>query len=184
MIDNISNYISSIIILILAITIIELILPNSKNKKYVMFASTLVIMLSVINPILKVFGFEIDITKEVENFQKEMKGYENSSVTKYQLEENVYDTYVENLKNNMKQRLEDIGYRVLKTEIQVDKYTYEPNQIEMLIEYEDGDIQPIVIDVFGNTQTEKIYDADRIKIKEILEKDYGVKKEKIQINGE
>ena len=169
MIEEISSYVSSIVTLILAITIIELILPNNKNKKYVMFTSSLITMLSVINPILKVFGSQINITQEIENFQKEMKEYENSSVTNYQLEDNVYDAYVENLKNNMKERLEDIGYKVLETEILVDEFTYEPKQIEMLIEYEDGDIQPIVIDVFGNFETEKNYEADMVKVKQILE---------------
>jgi len=183
MIEKISSYVSSIVALILAITMIELLLPDTRNKKYVMFASSLIIVLSVVNPILKVFGSEINVNKEIEKIQKEMKTYENTSVTKYQLEENVYNAYVENLKNNMRARLEDIGYRVLQTEIQVDKATYEPKQIEMLIEYKDGDIQPVVIDVFGFTETEKIFEADAVKIKEILSEEYGIEKEKIQING-
>lgn len=183
MIENISNYISSIVTVIIFITIIELLLPNNKNKKYVMFTSSLIVMLSVINPVLKVFGSETDIVQDVIKIQKEMKEYENDSVTKYNLEDNVYNSYVENLKSNMIKRLESIGYRVLETEIKVNKYTYEPEEIEMIIEYEDGDIQPIIIDVFGNLQEENIYEADKVKIKEIIEKEYGIKKENIRINN-
>lgn len=181
--QEVSNYVSSIVTWILTMTIIELILPNNKNKKYVMFSCSLVILLSVVNPILTVFGSEIDVSNEIEKFQKEMKTYENNSATNYSLEESLYDTYVENLKEDMQKRLEDMGYEILKTELQINESTYEPEKIEMQIRYQDGYVQPIVIDVFGNMANEKIYDADCIKIKEIISETYGVKKDKIVING-
>ena len=184
MIDNISNYVTKIILLIISITFIELLLPDNKNKKYVMFTCSLIIMLSVINPILGIFNNEFDISSAMNQIKDEMKEIEYSSSTNYNLNDNIYSTYIKNLEYNMKRRLEDIGYEILETTIKIDEVTYEPKSIEMKVKYEDGYIQPIVIDVFENSASDTIYEADIKKIKEILYADYGVDKNNIKINGE
>lgn len=182
MIESISKYAETIITLMIAVTIIELILPNSKNKKYVMFSCSLIIMLSVINPILAMFNSDYNISQKIDELQKEFSDVEYSSSTKYDLNYNIYNTYINKLETNMKNRLEDIGYKVLESEIRVNKDTYEPESIEMRIKYEDGFIQPIVIDVFGNESNNIIYETDLNKIRDILANEYGVEKEKIFIN--
>ena len=184
MINKLSDYVTTIIVLIIAVTFVELLLPDNKNKKYVMFACSLIIMLSVINPILGIFNNEFDISSAMNQIKDEMKEIEYNSATNYNLNNNIYLTYIENLKNNMQRRLEDIGYEVLETTIKIDEVTYEPKSIEMKVKYEDGYIQPIVIDVFENSASNSIYEADVKKIKEILYADYGVAKNNIKINGE
>jgi len=181
MIENISNYASNIITLIIAITIVELLLPNNKNKKYIMFTCSLIVMLSVINPILAFLNSDVDISNKITEVQKEMQKHECNSVNSYDLEYNIYNTYIDELENNMIARLEDIGYKVLESHIIVDKTTYEPTRIAMKVEYADGDIQPIVIDVFGDNN-KKMYDVDINKIKDVLSSSYGVDKKDILIN--
>lgn len=181
--QEISDYIATIVILIIAMTLIELLLPNHKNKKYVMFAGTLIVLMSVIHPILKVFGSDLDITSKVKEFQAEMNKIEIGKAEEYQVANQMQGTYQTLLITNMKERLEEIGYEVLEVEIKVDELTYEPQKIEMRVRYQDGYIQPIVIDVFGNLEQESFLDADCVKIKEILSETYGVKKENIMING-
>ncbi len=183
MIKNISSYAETIICLIVAVTIIELILPNNKSKKYVMFSSSLIIMLSVINPIISVFDSEFDISKKIREVQANMQHIEYTASDNYDLEYNIYNTYVKNIENNMKSRIEEIGYEVLESKIIVNAKNYEPENIEMKIKYKDGFIQPIIIDVFSNNLNANIYEADANKIKEILSNEYGVKKEKIIINN-
>ena len=182
MIDDISKYVETIITLIIAITVVELIVPNSKNKKYVMFVSSLIIMVSVINPIIGVVNSNFDVNEKLNEIGKEINNIEYSSKQKYNLDYNIYNTYITNLENNMKNRLEDIGYEVLETKINVDKATYEPTNIEIRIKYSDGNVQPIIIDVFCASD-DSIYNSDVNKIKEILSAEYGVKKENISING-
>lgn len=183
MVEKISDYIASLVILLLAMTIIELILPNQKNKKYVMFVCSLVLFLSMIRPVVNILGNGVDVDAKVEEFQKEMANLEYQSAKKTSLEENIYDAYVMQLEKDMKQRMEEMGYRVLASEIQIDKTTYEPFQIEMQIEYQDGEIQPIVIDVFGDSSSlAPLYEADRNKVKQILSETYGVETEKIKVN--
>lgn len=184
MINNISNYAESIVILIIALTIVEMILPNNKNKKYIMLVSSIIVMLGVINPIIKLLNSEFDLSEEVISIQNELNNMEYKSYANYDLNYNIYNVYIENMKTNMIQRLEDMGYKILETKIIVDEITYEPTNIEMKVKYDDGYIQPIVIDVFGNNQSNNIFDADVNKIKEILSTNYGVDKNKIKINEE
>lgn len=182
MIKNISSYAETIICLTIAVTIIELILPNSKSKKYVMFTSSLMIMLAVINPIISVINSEFDISKKVSEIQADMQHVEYIASDNYDLEYNIYNTYIKNIENNMKSRLEEIGYEVLESKIIVNKDNYEPENIEMEIKHKDGFIQPIIIDVFSDNSKNDIYEADINKIKTLLSSEYGVKKEKIIIN--
>lgn len=182
MVESISSYAESIIILIIAITIVELILPNSKNKKYVMFVSGIVIMIAVINPVIKFFNSEINLSEEVNKIQETFNSYEKSSYTNYDLDYNIYNAYVRELEVNMKTRLEELGYEILDTKINVDETSYNITNIEMNIKYDDGFVQPIIIDVFKNDSSSKVYEADINKVKEVLASNYGVAKENIKIN--
>ena len=182
MIKSISDYAESIVILIIALTIIELILPKNNNKKYIMFVSSIIVMIAVVNPIIALFDSEFDISEEVSKIQEEIVSVENDSYANYDLSYNIYNTYIYNLEKNMINRLEDMGYKVINTKIIVDEKTYEPKEIEMKVEYADGDIQPIVIDVFNKESSTNIYDVDVNKIKTVLESNYGVEKNKIKIN--
>lgn len=203
MVKYFSEYASSIVVLIISTTMIELILPNSKNKKYVIFVCSLVITLAVINPILKIFNSKFDITSEVAKIQNEINSLStnymasNEFATNEMYNENYSDiynnaqddmhyniksAYIANLEKDMKTRLEDIGYEILESKLNVDSVTYEPTEIEMKVKYKDGTIRPIVIDVFETSQPPKISEVDSSKIKEILSKNYGVSKNKIKIN--
>lgn len=176
------EYVSSLIMITLIMTIIELLLANYKHKKYVMFVGTLVLLLSVIQPVVKVLGREEDVSQMFKQYQQEMQEWEIDSATKYSAEAILYQTYVKNLETDMKQRLEDIGYQVIESEIQVDENTYQPSKIVMRVRYEDGFVQPIVIDVFGTQKQENWYEADTVKIKESLKNWYGIEKEQILVN--
>lgn len=182
MVEKISNYVETIITLIVAITIIELILPNNKNKKYVMFVCSVVIMLAVINPMLSILNSDFNISSKIDEIQREMKLQEYNSATNYNLDYNIYNTYINNLKSNMETRLKDIGYEVLDSQIKIDNDTYEPTEIEMKVKHEDGYIQPIVIDVFENATSDNIFEIDINRIKETLSANYGIDKNNIKIN--
>ena len=183
MVGSITDYVKSIIILIVALTFVELLLPNNKNKKYIMFSCSLIVVISVINPILGIFNHDIDVLSTIDEIKKEMADAQYGSLANYSVEDNIYLEYIENLKDNMKSKLQNIGYEVIESKVNIDETSFEPKNIEMRIKYKDGNIQPVVIDVFENSASEKVYDADIIKVKEILHENYGVDKKNINING-
>lgn len=176
MINEISNAASTIVAAVILITIIEMMLPTGNMKKYVKFFGGLVLMLVIVSPMINMLNNDINIEKLIEENQIQVANIE------YEFnEEHIYNSYNENLKMDIIKRLEENGYKVLKIEIVTDKNTYEPKELELLIEHDDGEVQPIIIDVFKQAVVElSSYDKDVIKT--IINLNYGIKKASIKIN--
>ena len=56
-----NQFAMSLVSSIVAITLIEMILPSNKIKKYVVFVSSIVLVIVVINPITSILNKNIDI---------------------------------------------------------------------------------------------------------------------------
>lgn len=176
MIENLSNIATTLVILVVLITIIEMILPSGNNKKYIKFFSGVILMLIIITPIVNVLNSEIDVEKFIKENQMEVMNVE------YELSENyIYDAYIENLKQDIINRLNENGYEVLDIKLNIDKDTYEPSDIELNIKHLDGEIQPIIIEVFEKAQME-LSNYDKEIIRTLINQNYGIKKSKIVIN--
>ncbi|MBR4111211.1 MAG: stage III sporulation protein AF [Clostridia bacterium] len=176
MINDLSSTASTLVAAVILITIIEMLLPSGNMKKYVKFFGGLILMLVIITPIINLFNSDIDIEKLIEENQIEVSNIE------YEFNEShIYNSYNENLKLDIIKRLEENGYKVIDIKMVTDKNTYEPTDLELLIEHDDGDIQPVVIDVFKNASTE-LTSYDKEIIKTIINLNYGIKKANIKIN--
>ncbi len=181
MIEKLSDGVAMIVLLVITITIIEMILPQNKNKKYVLFVGSLIVFFSILSPFLTFFKKDFDFSSVAKQWQEEFQQAETSYVSEDNLESTVYTSYLENLKTNIVERLERMDYQVLEIEVHVNKETYEPEKMELKVKYKDGYVQPVVIDVFHQNKT-SIYEADKEKIKQVLQASYGVEKENITIS--
>lgn len=176
MINALANTASTVVAAVILITIIEMLLPDGNMKKYVKFFGGLILMLVIITPIINLFNSDIDIKKLIEANEIEVSNIE------YELNENaIYDSYNNNLELDIIKRLEENGYKVIEIELETDKNTYQPTDLELVIEHDDGDIQPIVIDVFDNVSS-KVSSYDKEIIKTLINLNYGIKKSNIEIN--
>lgn len=176
MINELSNTASTLVAAVILITIIEMLLPTGSMKKYVKFFCGLILMLVIITPILNILNTNINIEKLIEENQIQVADIE------YEFnEEYIYNSYNENLKLDIIKRLEENGYKVLKIEVVTDKKTYEPTDVELLIKHDDGDVQPIIIDVFKQASVE-LSSYDKEVIKTIINLNYGIKKANVKIN--
>ena len=176
MINTLSNTASTLVAAVILITIIEMLLPSGNMKKYVKFFGGIILMLVIITPIMNLLNSNIDIEKMIEKNQIEVSSIE------YEFNENhIYNSYNENLKLDIIKRLEENGYKVLDMKIVTDKNTYQPTDLEFVIEHDDGDVQPIVIDVFKNASN-NLTSYDKEVIKTIINLNYGIKKSNIKIN--
>lgn len=177
MIAKLSNIATTLVILVVLITIIEMILPTGNNKKYIKFFSGVILMIIIINPIVNVLNSDIDIEEFIKENQMEVSNVE------YKLNESyIYDTYTYNLEQDIINRLKENGYEVLDVKLNIDKDTYEPSEIELKIKHIDGEIQPIIIEVFGNTNIE-LSNYDKGIVRTLINQNYGIKKSKITINS-
>ena len=80
-----------------------MILPDSKNKKYLEVISGLYILYVIFNPILN-----IDKNMSILDIKSTIAGVSSSS---YISQDNVAKSYILGLQNNLKEKIEEMGYK-------------------------------------------------------------------------
>lgn len=176
-----NQFAMSLVSSIVAITLIEMILPSNKIKKYVVFVSSIVLVIVVINPITSILNKNIDIESVLKDNETFILNSEYKNKMQYAKEKDMQDTYNAFLKDDIISRMKENGYLVRNVSVKVDDKTYEVTEMELEIEHDDGSIQNVVIDVSvsENGETENV---EVSKIKDLLCETYGVEKSDIIIN--
>lgn len=200
-IEFITNWTQGIIVAVIIGTIIEMILPNSSNSKYVKTVIGIFVLFTIISPIInklgKGFGHEINLDS-----------YDNQTIqTNAHIDLNNKDTilkiYEENLKVDIKAKITQKGYVV--GEINLDilnniEYTLNKINIKILAKNEEvynqtnsnvttivENIENIKIDLGGSSNSntnEKsvISESEKRKLKQYLSSVYEVNETNIIIN--
>ena len=108
MINFISSWAEQIVLAVIIATIIELILPKNKNRKYIQMVIGVYVLFNIISPIIK--------NKEaisVENYNIEK--YETNStyeIDQSSMDERIEKIYLEELQKNTTSKFEDDGFTV------------------------------------------------------------------------
>lgn len=121
MMSFLKTWINQIILAVIITTIIEMILPNGNNKKYIKMVIGLYVLFTIIQPIItKVTGESIDIS----NF--DYKKYFNSDVLETSSEdfENnnsklIKQEYINNIKEDIENKIKQKGYELINCNISV-----------------------------------------------------------------
>ena len=123
MIDFFSSWAEQIVLAVIIATIIELILPNSKNKKYIQMVIGIYVMFNIISPLIK--NKDILSVEEinVENYTTNSEYVIDQSSMDKRLEK----IYLEELEENVTTKFEDAGYTVSKCEIDAELDTTQKN---------------------------------------------------------
>lgn len=117
----ISGWIQGIIIAVIIGTIIEMLLPDGNCKKYVKVVIGVYILFSIVSPVItKVTGNEFrvsdiyDINTYIEvSAKSSQENIENSQ------QNQIKQVYITNLKNDMKQKIQEKGYRVKSLTLEI-----------------------------------------------------------------
>ena len=113
MIDFMSSWAEQIVLAVVIATIIELILPKNKNKKYIQMVLGVYVLFNIISPVIK----------DKENFSIEQYNLENYEVeSQYKINQSSMDErieriYLEELENNIIDKFEKNNYKVVKCNI-------------------------------------------------------------------
>ncbi len=206
MIENLSIWAEQIIVAVIIATLIEMILPNGNNKKYIKAVIGVYLLFTIISPIFgkKNFNFnEIDYEK----YFKDTKSYQtmSDSLTTYN-DQSVEEIYLTNLKQDMKQKLKEKGYlvkeigiklnleegenygRIDEIILQVSKIKEEEKEEKKASNISINTIDKISIGntitngIEETTQSETISSSEERKLKEYLSSVYEVASKNIQIN--
>lgn len=161
MISFLSSWAEQVILAVIIATILELILPNSKNKKYVQMVIGVYVLFNIISPIIKnkeklVFS-EIYLDKYITTSTK----VEQSS-----MDARLEKIYLDELENNIKSKFKNAGIEIIKCTIDAELDTTKKNV----------GIHSIDVKVKNVDDEKKI-----LKIKQEIIEEYEISEDKIKI---
>ena len=112
MIEFLSNWAKSLGLAIIVISILEMLLPNNKTKKYVRMVFGIYIIFNIISPFVKNKDIldvsSYDLNEYIGDYTTNQTNEEQNSVNN-QIEE----IYITELEKDITEKIEDLGYQVV-----------------------------------------------------------------------
>ena len=194
MISWFSSWAKGIILAVIIVTILEMILPEGKNKKYIKVVMGVYIMFSIVSPIIsKITNSEMDLDiSKYENILGTGSVQASSDLNTIN-NQNIENIYLNSIKTNVKEELERKGYECeavdITANINVEKQEAEIYKIDItgVSQKEDDSIKKVNKVVIGeakdNKKTNNTLTAGQInELKEHFSDKYEIEKNKIFIN--
>lgn len=184
MINFLNSWASGVVVAVIVGSIIEMILPESNNKKYVKTIIGIFILFTIISPIIVRFSGGIDL-KSIIDYDDYVNSVPVSS-SNIISNDDILEVYKNNIIEEITNTVEQEGYKVIKINISVsskEKNYGEILEIRLTAEENDTKVEKINIDISNEKETAKeMSESEKKKIKDILNTTYGVAKDKIFIN--
>lgn len=124
--EFLNNWLQGIVVAVVIASIIQMILPNGNNKKYIKVVLGVYVVFQIITPVVNKFfnsNFEISSLIDIDSYIKKMETYEvssqNTNIDKTN-EDSIKQIYVANLEKDIKAKLEDKEYLIKDVEVQVE----------------------------------------------------------------
>ena len=196
MISWFNSWAQGIILAVIIVTILEMIVPEGKNKKYIKIVMGVYITFTIISPIItKVTGnnFELDVSKyeDLFNSNSVQGANEITSINNHSIE----NLYLNTIKTDIKTELDNEGYESKKINITADINVENEEakiykiDIEVTKKQNEKDIKKVnKVEIGNGTDESNIEDSNLSlgevnKLKEVLAEKYEIEKEKIYVNG-
>lgn len=206
MIEWISTWAEQIVVAVVIASIIEMLLPNGNNKKYIKAIIGVYILFTIISPIIGKF-VNIDL-KDID-YEKYFKEIETQETISGNLttnnEKTMEEIYINNLKADMKNKLEEKDYVVenitLNVELEAEKNYGKINEVVLVISKSSKENENVTKESSNNIAINKIEEvkignkienekeikrkisnSDKNEVKDYLSSVYDIKKKNIRIN--
>lgn len=197
MINWLRSWSNQVIVAVIIATIIEMILPEGNNKKYIKMIIGLYVLFTIIQPVItKLTGNEINLNDF--NYNKYLKDTVQVSSSTEQFEDTnsklIKQTYIDSIKRDIQQKIEQKGFKVLKCELDITQDENLLKNIELNLEKNtkeentdlNNKIQINEVNISKNTIDEKkkdvISDKDKQELKKYLSEEYKIDANSIKIN--
>lgn len=201
MIKFINSWAQGIILAVIIATIIEIIIPEGNNKKYVKTVIGLYILFTIIYPLItKISNNKFNFDSIIAKTSKEVSMYDSKVANSIETNTYIENTYKNNLKEKIKEKIEEKGYTVLDFNLYIEtqneetygqinsivlklqKANKEQNTIKGVNKIEEIDVN-IKNNKTENIKKEKeLTDSEIKSIKEYLNNMYSIEEERIHIN--
>ena len=124
MINFLGSWAEQIVLAVIIATIIEMILPDNKNKKYIQMVIGVYILFNIISPIIK----NKEVLTSVEEYN--LNNYNTSSnyvIDQSSMDERIEKIYLDELEKNVTTKFEEKGYIISKCTIDAELDTSKRN---------------------------------------------------------
>lgn len=191
MIQWISSWASGIVVAVVLATLIEMLLPNGNNKKYVKTVIGIFVLFSIIAPIIDNIS-STHISQEVDFAIEEQEKIEEIDTNK-----NIEEVYQKNMEQDIKNKLQEKGYKIEITALSIHFVEGEDygkvNQIHLKVIQEKTEesnsiktvenIEKVEIAIGNREQLEEetISEESKKEIKNFLMEEYKIEEENIYI---
>lgn len=178
MVNFINSWAQSIILAIVIATIIEMIIPNGNNKKYVKTIIGIYVIFVMISPIITKFtnkNFNVD--SMIENLTKEINKNQTNNIIEIKADTYIEDIYINKIKEEITNNLNEKGYGIEKIDLLIEnsdeeKYGEIKELHLQIVETKDNNIQNTVGVAAlnapqshdNNKMTTKVNEVEEIKI--------------------
>ena len=177
MINFLSSWVKNLALALIVVSILEMILPNNKTKKYIKMVMGLYILFSIISPFIEnntKFNFDNLEDSFVKQYTEETSSTD-IKINQTSMDDRLNEIYKEQLEKDITEKVEEKGYEIERCKVvahisendsgieiinlKVNKKTiYDENQqenlntVESKIVTEIQKIQKVKIDISDNTQ--------------------------------
>lgn len=201
LIKFINSWAQGIILAVIIATIIEIIIPEGNNKKYVKTVIGLYILFIIIYPLItKISNNKFNFDSIIAKTSREVSMYDSKVANSIETNTYIENTYKNNLKEKIKEKIEEKGYTVLDFNIYIETQNEETygqiNSIVLKLQKANKEqntikgvnkIEEINVNIKNNKtedlKTEKeLTDSEIKSIKEYLNNMYSIEEERIHIN--
>ena len=203
----ITSWAQGIIVSVIVATIIEMLLPQNGNGKYVKVVIGIFVLFTIVSPVIGKFKNDINST----SFDTYLDDIESDAIqtsnTGFSNEEAIKMMYEENLKIDIKSKISQKGYTVGEIELEIldnDEYTLNGIKVKIIERTQDQssqgrntnrtvtiieNIENVKINLGGSAKdnTEKsersiLSESEKRKLKEYLSSVYEVNENNIVVN--
>ena len=143
MVSFINSWAQGIILAIIIATIIEIVLPDGKNKKYIKTIIGIYVLFSIIYPIItKISNKQINLNSVVDAANTKMSSYQNNDIQAIDTNAYIEETYKGRIEEELENKINEKGFNV--------------DSLNLYIETEDesryGTINSIVLQLSKNNK--------------------------------
>ena len=169
MIEFLSSWVKNLGIIIVIVSILEMLLPNNKTKKYIKIVFGLFIILNIISPLIKerqVFSIEnFDFDDFSNSIESSNNINENETVNQETMDRKIGELYKKELEKDITKKLEDKGYIVKNIKASVTIGNKEETKIEKIeIDLEKEENKENKEDTNTNMENKIVEEIQKIKI--------------------
>ena len=193
MINFLSSWVKSFGLSVVVVSILEMLLPNNKTKKYIRMIMGIYILFTMISPFIS--------NKDIFDIDKIDVNFDEYALNRTSMDERIEDLYIEELEKDITKKIEEKGYEIKKckvdakisedeskiTKIKINAKKQENNKvneenIENKIVTQIQKIKPVEINTKEETKTTtNLNKTDIQNIKKFLIDEYGVNEECLEI---